>query len=140
MKILLIAFFTALFGTSFAQSHDLTITIPNIENAKGTIHIAIYNEKNKASFTKEGQEYRVLNFKNKGAKEKYVIKGLPEGAYAIALYHDENDDKKCNTNLIGIPTEGFGFTRLDKVWSIPKFDDCSLLLNKDMAVVVKLIY
>lgn len=140
MKALLTVFFAAAATTVSAQTHDITITMPNIKNSKGTIHAAVYSAKNKSSFTKEGQEYKVLNFKNKGAKEKYVIKGLPEGEYAFAFYHDENDDKKCNTNLIGIPKEGYGFTRLQKVWSIPKFDDCSLLLDKDMQVSVTLIY
>jgi uncharacterized protein (DUF2141 family) len=32
------------------------------------------------------------------------------GAYAVALFHDENDDHHLNTNALGIPTEGYGFS------------------------------
>jgi uncharacterized protein (DUF2141 family) len=36
--------------------------------------------------------------------------GLPSGAYAIALFHDENGNKRLDT-MMGIPREGFGFSR-----------------------------
>jgi len=140
MKTVVTILFLVLFTTGFAQTYDLTIKIPNVTNAKGSIHVSVYDSKNKTSFTKIGKEYRVLDFKNQGTKGKYVIKDLPEGEYAIALYHDENDDKKCNTNMIGIPTEGYGFTNLEKIWSIPKFDDCKILLNKKLSVMITLIY
>jgi uncharacterized protein (DUF2141 family) len=35
---------------------------------------------------------------------------LPTGDYAIAVIHDENDNHKLDT-LLGIPREGFGFSR-----------------------------
>jgi uncharacterized protein (DUF2141 family) len=36
--------------------------------------------------------------------------GLPHGAYAIAVIHDENGNGKLDT-FAGIPREGFGFSR-----------------------------
>jgi uncharacterized protein (DUF2141 family) len=36
--------------------------------------------------------------------------GLPRGAYAIAVIHDENGNGKLDT-FAGIPREGFGFSR-----------------------------
>ncbi len=36
--------------------------------------------------------------------------GLPTGNYAIAILHDENDDMKMNTNFLGLPKEGYGFS------------------------------
>ena len=32
------------------------------------------------------------------------------GYYAVALFHDENGDHHLNTNALGIPTEGYGFS------------------------------
>ncbi len=32
------------------------------------------------------------------------------GYYAVAVYHDANADRNFNRNLIGLPTEGFGFS------------------------------
>lgn len=38
------------------------------------------------------------------------FEGLPHGAYALAVIHDENDNARLDT-VIGIPREGFGFSR-----------------------------
>ena len=32
------------------------------------------------------------------------------GTYAVAIYHDENGNKKFDKNFFGLPTEGFGFS------------------------------
>ena len=31
---------------------------------------------------------------------------IPAGTYAVACFHDENKNGKCDTGLFGIPTEG----------------------------------
>jgi uncharacterized protein (DUF2141 family) len=31
---------------------------------------------------------------------------IPAGTYAVACFHDENGNGKCDTGLFGIPTEG----------------------------------
>jgi uncharacterized protein (DUF2141 family) len=36
--------------------------------------------------------------------------GLPSGAYAVSLFHDENGNGRLDT-IVGIPREGFGFSR-----------------------------
>ena len=41
---------------------------------------------------------------------KLRIENLPQGQYAIAVIHDENSNAKLDTAL-GIPREGFGFSR-----------------------------
>jgi uncharacterized protein (DUF2141 family) len=38
------------------------------------------------------------------------ITGLAPGDYAIALYHDRNGNEKLDSNLMGIPTEPYGFS------------------------------
>ncbi len=88
MKTLFLACLAILIFNVHAQAYDLAITIPNIKNTKGMIHVAVYNSKNKKDFTKIGKEFRVLDFKTEGVTGKYVIKDLPEGEYAVAIYQD----------------------------------------------------
>jgi uncharacterized protein (DUF2141 family) len=48
---------------------------------------------------------------------------LPFGQYAATVHHDENMDGELNTNLLGIPTEGIGFSGNPKIWrGVPAFD------------------
>lgn len=48
---------------------------------------------------------------------------LPFGQYAATVHHDENMDGELNTNLLGIPTEGIGFSGNPKIWrGVPAFE------------------
>lgn len=49
------------------------------------------------------------------------IEGIPHGSYAIAVIHDENGNSKLDT-FVGIPREGFGFSRNPKIrFGPPRF-------------------
>ena len=46
---------------------------------------------------------------------------LPSGDYAVALFHDENDNGRLD-RMIGIPTEGVGFSNNPRlVFGPPRF-------------------
>lgn len=56
-------------------------------------------------------------------KSVVVLKDLKPGKYAFKYFHDENDDEKLNTNFVGMPKEGFGFSNNAKgTFGIPSFD------------------
>ncbi len=44
------------------------------------------------------------------AQSTCTFENVQPGKYAIALLHDENDDKKMETTPVGVPVEGFGFS------------------------------
>jgi len=52
------------------------------------------------------QEISSINDK----KCEIIIKNLKPGKYAVRYYHDENLNKVMDTNLVGKPTEGYGFS------------------------------
>lgn len=41
----------------------------------------------------------------------FTLENLPQGTYAMALWHDENRDGTMNKNFFGIPKEGLAFSR-----------------------------
>ncbi len=46
------------------------------------------------------------------------------GRYALAFYHDEDGDGRFNRNLVGLPTEGYGFSRdAPATFGLPDFAD-----------------
>jgi uncharacterized protein (DUF2141 family) len=52
--------------------------------------------------------------------------------YAVAVYHDVNDNKKLDKNFWGIPKEGYGFTNNARgTFGSPSFDDAAILLDKE---------
>jgi len=54
---------------------------------------------------------------------------LKAGSYAVAVFHDQNNDRILNTNTFGIPKEGFGFSRNPEIRTgAPKFSEAAFLV------------
>lgn len=124
---------------NFVPDNSVTITIENIKGKKGTIQIAVFNTA--SSFPKVGGEYKLMQYTVSEGQSRFKIKDLPNGEYAIAIHHDENSDGKMNTNMIGIPKEGYGFSKNYKPkLSAPKFSDCAIIIDRDQKMTVNLIY
>lgn len=84
-------------------------TVTNVRSNKGVFLICLTSDR--ANFPKcpPGPLSRSLSVPARnGAKISFA--NLPAGDYAIALVHDENDNRKLDT-LMAMPREGFGFSR-----------------------------
>lgn len=131
----------SLFGMSNSmseQTYNLAINITNIKEVKGDIKIGIH--KRNSNFPR-CKAFKELSYKVTKTSMKVVVKDLPKGEYAISLYHDKNSDGKCNTNILGVPKEAYGFSNNYKpILTAPSFDDCKVLLNKDRSISIKLIH
>jgi uncharacterized protein (DUF2141 family) len=124
-------------GGYHPKSSDLVIEITNIEQTKGTIKIGIYDKAdlfpkdNGAAFSQVCE----VNSKTLSC----TIKNLPHGVYAIALYHDVNEDNVCNMNIVGMPKEPYGFSNnIKPVFSAPSFETTKFLHNRPMQISIAL--
>ncbi|NJN42755.1 MAG: DUF2141 domain-containing protein [Flammeovirgaceae bacterium] len=88
-----------------AQSQDLEVVIKNIQNNKGSILVGLFTSKD--SFMKE--DFRSEKVKASGSEVIVTFRNLPKGDYAISIIHDEDENGEIDSNLFGIPKEGFGF-------------------------------
>jgi len=139
MKCIVIILAALLSLPLFSQNYDLTVTIPNIKGTDGEIVIGLYN--NPESFPLDDKQYKKYTIEGVLFKGEYTIRDLPEGEYAVALFHDKNADKICNTNFLGFPKEGYGFSKnFRPKLSAPKFEDCKFELKENLAISIKLIY
>lgn len=87
---------------------DLTISISNIRNAKGSVLVAVF--KDGVGFPSDNDK-AVDNLKlTPGQAAKFVLEDLEPGDYAIALLHDENNNGRMDKKAIFLPKEGFGFS------------------------------
>ncbi|MGA9724778.1 MAG: DUF2141 domain-containing protein [Candidatus Binatus sp.] len=61
----------------------------------------------------------------KGARGECVFGGVPAGEYAVTLFHDENKNGKFDSNFVGYPLEGYGFSNnVVPQFKAPSFDQC----------------
>ena len=123
----------------YSQTYDLNITVSGLKNTVGIIQIGIYN--NKESFPRVDRQYKLCFIEPKELSVVCTIRDLPEGEYAVALFHDQNADGICNTNFLGIPREGYGFSKNFKPrLLVPDFNDCKIDLSSNMSITINPIY
>lgn len=136
----LILLFSIIFcmGYRTPSTYNLTVVIKNIETQKGNIRMGLYNQEE--AYLKTGHEFRLAIVPAVSSEIKYVYRNIPQGIYAISLYHDENDDNQCNRTFIGFPTEGYGFSNnIRPMISAPKFEDAKFSVNKDLEISINMI-
>ncbi|MEM6378310.1 MAG: DUF2141 domain-containing protein [Bacteroidota bacterium] len=112
------------------ESGTLELQLQNIKSFSGCIRIAVYD--NEEAFSNDGTVVWgkvVSNINSKNISLK--VDDLPFGDYAIALYHDKNDNDQIDKNTFGIPTEPYAFSNNPKVkWKQPTFEESKFHFSK----------
>ncbi len=131
MKYLIYIFLMASFlGTA---QHTLTIKAEGIRSSDGYIGVAVYNTE--ATFLKDGKTFSGTFEPTKEGKTIITIADLPEGTYAVSIFHDKNGNKELDTNFIGIPKEPVAFSMAKmKTFGPPSFKACSFRLISDLEI------
>ncbi len=109
----------------FAQSGSVKVTITGIENTDGIVQIGLYNHK--SSFPIHGKETQGVSVTPANTVSlTYTFENLPDGTYAIAVWHDENNNQKMDKNFFGVPKEKYGFSKnIYGTFGPPDFEDVS---------------
>jgi uncharacterized protein (DUF2141 family) len=88
----------------------LRIEITNIRSTQGKILLNLFNEA-KGFPTNNKYAYKTAEIDIKDNGKAYVeFADLPYGDYAVAVLHDENNNKKMDYNFLGMPKEGYCFS------------------------------
>lgn len=111
----------------------LSIEIVEIRNNTGNIMLQVFDEHEK-----------ILTQEISPIKENqcsFSIPDLKPGKYAVRYYHDENLNGKMDTNLIGKPTEGYGFSNnvIGKFGPLP-FEKWLFEITGDKKILLKPTY
>jgi uncharacterized protein (DUF2141 family) len=63
-----------------------------------------------------------------------TIKNVPAGTWAVLAYQDENANGELDRNLIGIPSENYGFSRDARGrFGPPSFEDAAMPIRDEAA-------
>ena len=134
--------FAALFlaAAQPAAAAELSVTIAGIRNSDGYVMAAVYD--NPAGFPREATPVASVKLKARPGAIAFMFTGLAPARYAVSAFHDENGNGRLDANLLGIPTEGFGFSN-DARGSMgpPKFEAAAVTVGEPgTAITVKLLY
>ncbi|MEA5502418.1 DUF2141 domain-containing protein [Halotia wernerae UHCC 0503] len=106
----------------------LTVEIDGLRNKVGQVCVSIFA----GSQGFPNNRDRILQrqcTKINDTSLKVSFDNLKAGNYAVAVMHDQNNDLNLNRNDLGMPIEGFGFSRNPEVrTNAPKFSDAAILV------------
>lgn len=111
---------------------SLYVAVGNVKLAEGTIWIGVYESE--ADFL-DRDKARLVAAKVQTTGEAIIeIPDLVYGkAYALGLFHDENDNGEFDTNFLGLPAEPWAFSGVLKSrFRLPRFNEVSFTFERGM--------
>lgn len=129
--IKIICFFILSTSLGIAQESEgqtITVIISNLESNDGKVYVGLYNTEE--SFL--GRGFKSTHSKIENNRCKVVFENVPNGVYAVSIYHDENDNNKMDTGMFGIPKEDYGCSNNAKGFmGPPKWEDAKFTLENE---------
>ena len=116
----------------FFSSNTVIGNVTKFEDDEGICRACLFNSKE--SMEKEAPvqcvEVKVVN-----KKAEFVFRNLPDGEYAIMLFHDRNGNGKMDTNFLGIPKEGYGASQNKLPFAAaPKFEANKFIVKGGVSI------
>ena len=117
---------------------DLHVTINNVTSLKGRVVVAVFPLAAASDFPKEGSHSMGAKVKpTSSAVVSAVFNNVAVGEYAIAIYHDENNNGKLDTNFLGVPKEPFGFSNNARaLLGPPKFSAAAFIVDNSEPQII----
>ena len=131
MKISLFFLLSILGSQLFAKGQTLIqVEVSGISSKKGEILAALFSTE-KGFPNDASKAFKTAKALPSNGKATLQFNQVPDGKYAIALFHDTNGDGKLNTNILGIPKEGYGVSNnVRNLFSAPSFEESSFRHGK----------
>jgi len=119
----------------------LTVVITGFHNDAGEACVSLFNQAN--AFPKQSEKaIAIVYSKINNKKSEAVFENLAPGEYAVSVFHDENNNKKMDSNFFGMPREGVGASNNAKGhFGPPKYQDAKILFSgSDLTISISITY
>ena len=133
------AFFLSalLAATAGAQAAELTVVLQDVRAQTGLIKVALVDSQ--AGWDGKAAPVQATGAPPSGEQATFVFKDLKPGTYAVLITHDENGNGQLDTNMMGMPVEGYGFSNNPRVMRKPTWDETRFEVGADnLAINVEL--
>jgi hypothetical protein len=114
---------------------NLKINVKDLDVREGRIMIAVYNSPN--TFLKKA--FKTSSIAVDSLSVPSVGINLPQGVYAVSLFHDTNKNGRLDLGSFGIPTEKYGFSNnTEGFMGPPSFKSSSFRVVRDTTITITL--
>ena len=135
----LLLFFVLLFNDAMLHAQGTIVAqISNARNDQGECQVCLYN--NATSFKGDGgTPVRCMQTPVKNGTSEARFDNVPQGVYAVMVFHDVNRNKKLDQNFLGIPKEGYGASGNKLPFaSAPTFEDNKFTLPDKSTITLRI--
>src|SRR5688572_975719 len=115
------AFTMSLAVAPLVDAASLDVRIEGLREAKG--HLMLSLTDSAAAWDGDADARARLRQPVASPSETIRFDDLPPGSYAVQVFHDANDNGRMDTNVVGMPIEGYGFSRNPLVMRKATYDE-----------------
>ncbi len=133
LSLLALLALLALAALPATHAADLAIDLREVRAQTGQLHVALVDSA--AAWDDKAAPVRAVGVTPSGTPAHLVFRDLPAGDYAVKVMHDENGNGKLDTNMLGMPLEGYGFSNDPKVMRKPTFEEARFALPAEGAAI-----
>lgn len=108
-------------ATAGAHAAELTVVLGDVRAQTGLIKVALVDSQ--AAWDGQAAPVQATGAPPSGGQATFVFKDLKPGSYAVLITHDENGNGQLDTNAMGMPLEGYGFSNNPRVMRKPTWDE-----------------
>lgn len=102
------------------------VKILDIRNSTGTIACGLFESPDGFPTELLHSATNVMVIKIRKTQARCDFEDIPLGTYAMVVIHDENMNGKLDTNWLGVPAEGYGFSNdAAATFGAPSFEAAS---------------
>lgn len=135
LRTFAIVFLYALTLSADNQQYSIKVTIKGFPDNSGNSYVALYRSSD--DFPVHGKQYKGIIAPIKEKRAEVNFTGLSSGKYAVAVFHDKNKSGKLDKNMLGIPTESYGFSNnARETFSAPSFSSASVEVKKNVEITI----
>jgi uncharacterized protein (DUF2141 family) len=127
---------SALLLSTRLYAADISMQVENITDIRGTLMWSVFD----SSETYAADAAPVIAGRSRvmGDSIRVTLHGLPPGRYAVKLFHDANDNGEMDSNLLGLPQEGYGFSNNAGSFGPASFSDAMVEVVGDILITIRL--
>ena len=119
-----------------ASAADLKVTVTDGPTVPATLFVALFDSAEAFAADKPLVSQKVPM---RDGTAQFAFAGLAAGRYVIKSFADENGNEKLDTNLVGLPTERYGFSNDAKGrMGSPSFDAAAVKVDADSTIAFRL--
>ena len=116
---------------------DLHVIVSGLRSNSGNVHIALYDDPEK--FPAPEGMIRDVEVSISERTARYTFSTLDHKDYAIAIYHDANDNNSFDQGFLGIPLEDYAFSNNVGVFlRPPSFSDAAFNLSEESEIFIQI--